>query len=237
MASAVEQTWNDEIILLCDTREMGTSQVELANRSICEGIKKRLNQSRGKWIEELDTVLWAYRTSPNTAIGEAPFTLVYGSNAVIPVEARLESYRITTYDTEQNSELRRTELDLVEAQREEAQVRAAKYKSIIKAGYDKRVRARKLAKGDLVLKRSNALKPVGKFEPNWEGPFIITESVPTKQEEKQRGEAAKESSKWSSEGMIQKEESEKSSKQDSEKFPNEESEQSQKEESERYPEK
>ncbi|XP_057808573.1 uncharacterized protein LOC131023048 [Salvia miltiorrhiza] len=27
MASAVEQTWNDEIILLCDTREMGTSQV------------------------------------------------------------------------------------------------------------------------------------------------------------------------------------------------------------------
>ncbi|XP_057811864.1 uncharacterized protein LOC131026111 [Salvia miltiorrhiza] len=150
-------------------------QVELANRSICEGIKKRLNQSRGKWVEELDTVLWAYRTSPKTATGEAPFTLVYGSNAVIPAEARLESYRITTYDTEHNSELRRTELDLVEAQREEAQIRAAKYKSIIKAGYDKRVRARKLAKGDLVLKRADALKLVGKFEPNWEGPFIIIE--------------------------------------------------------------
>ncbi|XP_057766647.1 uncharacterized protein LOC130987060 [Salvia miltiorrhiza] len=103
-------------------------QVELANRSICEGIKKRLSQSRGKWVEELDTVLWAYRTSPKTATGEAPFTLVYGSNAVIPAEARLESYRITTYDTEQNSELRRTELDLVEAQRDEAQVIAAKYK-------------------------------------------------------------------------------------------------------------
>ncbi|XP_057784883.1 uncharacterized protein LOC131002399 [Salvia miltiorrhiza] len=38
-------------------------QVELANRTICEGIKKRLTQSRGKWVEELDTVLWAYRTS------------------------------------------------------------------------------------------------------------------------------------------------------------------------------
>ncbi|XP_057808484.1 uncharacterized protein LOC131022962 [Salvia miltiorrhiza] len=150
-------------------------QVELANRSICEGIKKQVNQSRGKWVEELDTVLWAYRTSPKTATGEPPFTLVYGSNAVVPTEARLESYRITTYNTEQNSELRRAELDLVKAQRNEAQVRAAKYKSIIKARYDKRVRARKLSKGDLVLKKADALKLVGKFEPNWEGPFIITE--------------------------------------------------------------
>ncbi|XP_057793083.1 uncharacterized protein LOC131009689 [Salvia miltiorrhiza] len=150
-------------------------QVELANKTICEGIKKRLTQSRGKWVEELDTILWAYRTSPKTATGKAPFTLVYGSNAVIPAEARLELYRITTYDTEYNAELRRAELDLVEAQRDEARVRAAKYKSIIKAGYDKRVRARKLSKGDLVLKRADALKAVGKFEANWEGPFIITE--------------------------------------------------------------
>ncbi|XP_057801138.1 uncharacterized protein LOC131016432 [Salvia miltiorrhiza] len=150
-------------------------QVELANRSICEGIKKRLNQSKGKWVEELDTVLWAYRPSPKTATGEALFTLVYGSNAVIPAEARLESYQITTYNTEQNCELRRAELDLVEAQRDEAQVRVAKYKSIIKAGYDKRVRARKISKGDLILKRADAFKPVGKFEPNWKGPFIITE--------------------------------------------------------------
>ncbi|XP_057808571.1 uncharacterized protein LOC131023046 [Salvia miltiorrhiza] len=90
-------------------------QVELANRSICEGIKKRLNQSKRKWVEELDTVLWAYRTSPKTATREAPFILVYGANTVIPAEARLESYRITTYDIEQNSELRRAELDLVEA--------------------------------------------------------------------------------------------------------------------------
>ncbi|XP_057785571.1 uncharacterized protein LOC131003111 [Salvia miltiorrhiza] len=150
-------------------------QVELANRTICEGIKKRLTQSKGKWVEELDTVLWAYRTSPKTATGEAPFTLVYGSNAVIPAEARLESYRIATYDTEHNAELRRAELDLVEAQRDEARVRAAKYKGIIKAGYDKRVRAQKLSKGDLVLKRADALKAVGKFEANWEGMFIITE--------------------------------------------------------------
>ncbi|XP_057785414.1 uncharacterized protein LOC131002940 [Salvia miltiorrhiza] len=150
-------------------------QVELANRTICEGIKKRLERSRGRWVEELDTVLWALRTSPKTATGEAPFTLVYGSNAVVPAEVRLESHRITTYDTAQNEELRRLDLDLIELQREEAQVRAAKYKSIIKAGYDKKVKPRRLGKEDLVLKRADALKPVGKFEANWEGPFVITE--------------------------------------------------------------
>ncbi|XP_057808674.1 uncharacterized protein LOC131023143 [Salvia miltiorrhiza] len=150
-------------------------QEELANRTICEGIKKRLERSRGRWVEELDTVLWALRTSPKTAIGEAPFTLVYGSNAVVPAEVRLESHRVTTYDTAQNEELRRLDLDLIELQREEAQVRAAKYKNIIKAGYDKKVKLRRLGKGDLVLKRADALKPVGKFEANWEGPFVITE--------------------------------------------------------------
>ncbi|XP_057790863.1 uncharacterized protein LOC131007973 [Salvia miltiorrhiza] len=121
---------------------------------------------QAKWVEELDTVLWALRTSPKTAIGEAPFTLVYGSNAVVPAEVRLESYRIITYDTAQNEELRRLDLDLIKLQREEAQVRAAKYKSIIKAGYDKKVKLCRLEKGDLVLKRVDILMPTGKFEAN-----------------------------------------------------------------------
>ncbi|XP_057775272.1 uncharacterized protein LOC130994251 [Salvia miltiorrhiza] len=150
-------------------------QVELANRTICEGIKKRLERSRGRWAEELDTVLWASHTSPKTATGEASFTLVYGSNAVIPAEVRLKSHRICTYDPAQNEELRRLELDLIDFKREEAQVKATKYKSIVKAGYDRKVKQRRLQKGDQVLKRADALKATGKFEATWEGPYIITE--------------------------------------------------------------
>ncbi|XP_057808633.1 uncharacterized protein LOC131023106 [Salvia miltiorrhiza] len=90
-------------------------------------------------------------------------------------EVRLESHRICTYDPAQNEELRRLELDLIDLKREEAQVKAAKYKSIIKAGYDKKVKQRRFQKGDLVLKRADALKATGKFEANWEGPYIITE--------------------------------------------------------------
>ncbi|XP_057790924.1 uncharacterized protein LOC131008038 [Salvia miltiorrhiza] len=150
-------------------------QVELATCTVCEGIKKRLEKSKGRWAEELDTVLWALRTSPKTATGEALFTLVYGSNAVIPAEIRLESHRVINYEPTQNEEIRRLDLDMVELKREEAQVRAAKYKSIIKAEYDRKVRQRRFWKGDLELKRADVLKPMGKFESNWEGPFIITE--------------------------------------------------------------
>ncbi|XP_057779872.1 uncharacterized protein LOC130998469 [Salvia miltiorrhiza] len=89
-------------------------QVELANRTICKGIKKRLERSNGRWVEELDTVLWAIRTSPKTTTSEAPFTSVYGSNAVKSAEVRLESHRVATYDTTKNEELRRLNLDLVE---------------------------------------------------------------------------------------------------------------------------
>ncbi|XP_057811593.1 uncharacterized protein LOC131025822 [Salvia miltiorrhiza] len=80
-------------------------QVELTNRTICEGLKKRLEKSKERWAEEFDGVLWAHRTSPKMATGEAPFTLVYGSNNVILAEVRLASHRILHYDPIQNDEL------------------------------------------------------------------------------------------------------------------------------------
>ncbi|GAA0170852.1 hypothetical protein LIER_25026 [Lithospermum erythrorhizon] len=52
------------------------------NRIIFKGIKKNLLQSGkcgGSWVEELLTVLWSLRSSPNQATGEVPFSLVYGT--------------------------------------------------------------------------------------------------------------------------------------------------------------
>ncbi|XP_057791253.1 uncharacterized protein LOC131008387 [Salvia miltiorrhiza] len=106
---------------------------------------------------------------------EAPFTLVYGSNAIVPVEARSTSHRIQTYSEKQNKELRKIELDMIDIEHELAQIRSAKYKSIVKAVHDKKVNLEKFERGDFVLKRAYVLKAVGKFEPNWEGPYIVSE--------------------------------------------------------------
>ena len=48
-------------------------------------IKTKLDDVKGAWPEELPNVLWAYRTTIRTPIGENPFRLTYGIEAVIPV--------------------------------------------------------------------------------------------------------------------------------------------------------
>ncbi|XP_020985456.1 uncharacterized protein LOC110274721 [Arachis duranensis] len=68
-------------------------QAEAANKVILAGLKKRLQEAKGAWAEELPQVLWAYRTTPQSATGETPFRLVYGVEAMIPIEINEQSPR------------------------------------------------------------------------------------------------------------------------------------------------
>ncbi|XP_074347263.1 uncharacterized protein LOC141686105 [Apium graveolens] len=74
----------------------GNGAIEAANKVIFRGIKKRLGESKGRWAEELPWILWAYRTTPRTSTGETPFRMAYGTEALVPVEVGLESYRTET---------------------------------------------------------------------------------------------------------------------------------------------
>ena len=67
-------------------------QVEVTNRSLLKMIKTRLEGAKGIWPDELPSVLWAYRMMTFTPTGETPFFLVYGHEAIIPVEVGLTSY-------------------------------------------------------------------------------------------------------------------------------------------------
>ena len=51
----------------------GNGQAEAINKVIVNGLKKRLDDANGKWVEELPHVLWTYRTTPQRSIGETPF--------------------------------------------------------------------------------------------------------------------------------------------------------------------
>ncbi|RVX11162.1 hypothetical protein CK203_013254 [Vitis vinifera] len=68
-------------------------QVEATNKTLITALKKRLEQAKGKWVEELPGVLWAYRTTPERPIGNTPFALAYGMNAIIPTEIGLSTIR------------------------------------------------------------------------------------------------------------------------------------------------
>ena len=67
-------------------------------------IRTRLEGAKGIWPEELPSILWAYRTMARTPTRETPFQLRYGSEAIIPAEVGLTSYRVHNHDKFKNDE-------------------------------------------------------------------------------------------------------------------------------------
>ena len=90
-------------------------------------IKTWLEGAKGIWLDELPSVLWAYRTMTRTPIGETPFRLAYGSEAVIPTKVGLTSYRVGNHDKGKNDEAMCLQLDLVDKVRTMVEQRLAQY--------------------------------------------------------------------------------------------------------------
>ena len=67
-------------------------------------IKTQLEGAKGIWPEELPSVQWAYRMTARTPIGETPFRLTCGNEAVILAEIGLISYRVDNHDEGRNDE-------------------------------------------------------------------------------------------------------------------------------------
>nr|GEX56529.1 hypothetical protein [Tanacetum cinerariifolium] len=103
--------------------------VERENHSLGQGIKARLDARSKNWIEELPRVLWAHRTMMKSSNEETPFSLTYGTEAVIPTEIGMPTIRTAKVDLVGNNEALEINLDLLEERREEAAIREAKSKA------------------------------------------------------------------------------------------------------------
>ncbi|XP_074323174.1 uncharacterized protein LOC141660109 [Apium graveolens] len=135
-----------------------------------------LEEKKGAWSEELAQVLWSYNTTPRTTTGETPFSLVYGCEAMVPVEVGAGFFRRDNYDSEANEVNHWLYLDMIEETREEAQIRIAAYQQRTARHYNSKVRARTFKVGDLVLRRvmpNTKMVSHGVFGANWEGPYKI----------------------------------------------------------------
>ena len=155
----------------------GNGQAEAVNKVIVSGLKKRLDDEKGKWVEELPHVLWTYRTTPCRSTGETPFSMTYGAEAIIPLEIGFPTSRASSFNPRDNDEQLTKSLDLIKEKRENAMVQLAYYQQKLKQGYDANVKLRPLTPSDLVLRKvvGAAKNPTsGKLGPNWEGPYRIT---------------------------------------------------------------
>jgi hypothetical protein len=119
-------------------------QVKKANGLICNGIKKRLlgplEKAKHAWVDELPSVLWSLRTTPNAATQETPFFLVYGTEVVLPVEITHETSRIVAYDETNSTEELQDDIDALDEVRDVALARATQYQQSLWNYHSSRVR-------------------------------------------------------------------------------------------------
>ena len=71
----------------------GNGQAEVVNKVIVSGLKKMLDDAKGRWVEELPHVLWMYRTTRRRSTRETPFSMSYGTEVVIPIETGFPTLR------------------------------------------------------------------------------------------------------------------------------------------------
>nr|GFA97311.1 reverse transcriptase domain-containing protein [Tanacetum cinerariifolium] len=67
-------------------------------------IKARLGEDNRNWVEEVLHVLWAHRKMIKTSNKDTPFSLTYGTEAVIPVEIGMPSLRCAMVNRAKNDE-------------------------------------------------------------------------------------------------------------------------------------
>ena len=104
--------------------------------------------------------------------------MAYSTEAMIPAEVKISSFRYENFDEETNTSLLATERDMIEERKEVVRIRMESQKQCIVRYYNSKVRERKFKVGETVLRQvfQNTKEPgAGALRYSWEGPYQITE--------------------------------------------------------------
>jgi hypothetical protein len=146
---------------------------------ILQGLKPRifdrLKPYARKWIKELPSVLWALRTTPTRAMGHTPFSLVYGTEAMLPTELEHKSFHMQHFNEEQSDNSRVDDLTRLEELCEVAIIQLAKHQQAMRRYHVRNVSSRSFQVGDFVLRKIQMTKHWHKLSPTWECPYEVVE--------------------------------------------------------------
>jgi len=146
-------------------------QVESADRILLIGLKRRLEKVKGTWAEEVPRIVWAYHTTPQSSTKETPFSLVYGSDAMIPIEIHESSPRFQSFMAEESNEERKVNLNMLDEVREEARIKAKVLKRRVEPQYSSKIKPWQFQVADLVMRKAHPYELENKLSPKWTGPF------------------------------------------------------------------
>ena len=155
-------------------------QAESSNKILIKLINKKIEDKPKMWHEDLSEALWAHRISRHGATKVTPFELVYGQEAMLPVEVNLDAYRFAKQNdlsAVMYHDLMMDNIDEVTDRRIRALKEIEKDKARVPRAYNKKVKSKSFQIGDLVWQtilpigmKSNQF---GKWSPNWKGPFTV----------------------------------------------------------------
>ncbi|XP_038685761.1 uncharacterized protein LOC119985541 [Tripterygium wilfordii] len=144
-----------------------------------------IEQNARQWHETLIQALWAYRTSSHSTTNITRFQLVYGQEAVLPLEINVQSMRIalqTNLSEEDYTEAMMQNLLELDEIILDALTRIEIQKAKVAKCYNKRVVAKSFEREELVWKARLAFETkdpkYGKWPPNWEGPYQVQSVLP-----------------------------------------------------------
>ncbi|PKI36614.1 hypothetical protein CRG98_042995 [Punica granatum] len=130
--------------------------VEAANKNIKKIIEK-MTVNYKDWHEMLPYALLAYQTSIRTSTGATPYSLVYGTEAVLPIEVEISSMRILAEAELAEAEWakqRYEQLNLIDEKRLKALCHGQCYQQRMARAFNAKVRHREFSPGDLVLRKA-----------------------------------------------------------------------------------
>ena len=151
--------------------------VQAANKNITK-ILVNITDTYKDWQKYLPFALSAYCTSVRTSTSATSYSLVYGTEAVLPIEVEILSLRIL-------SQIDLSEAKWAYSQNEQWNMIDEKcmttmchgqlYQHRVKRAFNKKVRPRVFEEGDLDLKKHNQamLDHKGMFAPTYDGPYMV----------------------------------------------------------------
>ena len=154
-------------------------QAKTTNKIIKNNLRKIVARNPTSWDNLLSEVLWTYRTSKRMSINTTPYSLVFGHDAILPMEITMRSMRITRQNELAHLDYQDAMFDEIDEARMATLNSIVVQKQKVSKIYNKRIKAKSFAIGDLVWK---VILPIGikdpylgKWSPNWDAPFLINE--------------------------------------------------------------
>eukprot|EP00253_Pinus_taeda_P016302 PITA_16302 len=176
--------WTEAILLWKVNEDEGNGVVESSNKNLICIIHKSITDNQRNWHNTLTNALWADRVTPKVAIGNSPYFLVYGQEAIFPPNVTLPSLQLSQASRGTPSSLlkkRINQLVRLEELRDKARNKFINQQIIVKRWFDRHLVGDKYYQvGELVLKWDKLNEPKGKhtkFQHLWLGLFQVVEKI------------------------------------------------------------